>query len=163
MKTQLGGQGKKKQTEGTGEEEDEESDEEAEDDEIHGVFSLDPSEREALEKSSVRKFVIPKINFKAETYPDLIDWEGASFSEPPLTASLSENEVRDLVLNPLIIPFFTCHTQPVERAIRLVTEAAGSVIRPEAREGFIRQRMRSRKEVARCDSKKDFFPKLENQ
>ena len=49
----------------------------------------------------------------------------------------------------------------MERAIKLATEAAGSVMGAEARDGFIRQKIKSRKEVSRFDSKKDFFPKLE--
>lgn len=43
----------------------------------------------------------------------------------------------------------------------MMTEAAGSVIGAEARDGYIRQKIRSRKEVPRFDSKQDFFPKLE--
>ena len=99
----------------------------------------------------------------AETYPDLIDWENASFSEPPLTANFSNEEVQNFVTHPLVIPFFKCNTQAVERAIWIVTEAVSAVIGPEACDGFIRQRMRSRKEFGRCDSKSDFFPKLEEQ
>ena len=49
----------------------------------------------------------------------------------------------------------------MERAIKLMTEAAGSVIGAEARDGYIRQKIKSRKEIARFETKKDFFPKLE--
>ena len=62
---------------------------------------------------------------------------------------------------PMIIPSYNCHTQAVERAIKLVTEAAGLVIGQEARDGFIRQKIKSRKEVGRCHTKNEFFPKLE--
>ena len=73
----------------------------------------------------------------------------------------SDHDLSDLIRNPLCIPSFSCHTQPVERAIKMMTEAAGSVIGAEARDGYIRQKIRSRKEVPRFDSKQDFFPKLE--
>ena len=43
------------------------------------MFALDFAEKEAIENSTVRKFVVPNIIFKAETYPDLIDWEKADF------------------------------------------------------------------------------------
>ena len=94
-------------------------------------------------------------------YPDLIDWETAAISEPPITANLSDSEIQGLVTKPLIIPSYPCHMQSVERGIRLITEAACSVIGHEARDGFIRQRMLSRKEMGRADSKAAFFPKLE--
>ena len=105
---------------------------------------------------------MPDINFQAKSYPDLIDWKKASFSEPPMTMSLSREEVLAFVDKPLIIPGFNCHTQAVERAIKLVTEAAGLVIGEEARDGFIRQKVRSRKEIGRCHTK-EFFPKLEKE
>ena len=62
---------------------------------------------------------------------------------------------------PMIIPRYPCHTQAVERATKLVTKAAGSVIGQDARDGYIRQKVKSRKEVRCCHTKKEFFPKLE--
>ena len=44
----------------------------------------------------------------------------------------------------------------------LVTEAASSVFGTEERDGFVCQRIKSRKEVGRLDTKAKFFPKLEN-
>ena len=124
------------------EKEEEEEEEEAEEE----VLSLHPEEQEAIDKANIRKFVVPKINFKAKSYPDLIDWETAKFSEPPLTASFSDQDLSDLIRNPLVIPFFPCHTQPVERAIKLVTEAASTVMGMEAQDSHIRRKIRSRKE-----------------
>ena len=45
----------------------------------------------------------------------------------------------------------------VEREIRVVMEAASSVIGHEAQDGFIRQKLRSQKHVGSCHSKKEFF------
>ena len=53
----------------------------------------------------------------------------------------------------------TYDSQAVEQAIKLVTEAAGTVIGPEVRDGYIRQKLKSRRETSKFDSKKDFFPK----
>ena len=160
------------QDERGGIEEEEEEEEEVEDDEeewedqedqFSTSFRLETSEQQAIESASIREFKVPDINFKAKSYPDLIDWKKVTFSEPPMTMSLSREEVLAFVDKPLIIPGFNCHTQAVERAIKLVTEAAGLVIGEEARDGFIRQKVRSRKEIGRCHTKKEFFPKLEKE
>ena len=118
---------------------------------------MDASEQMAIDNSTLRKFIIPKINFKAKTYPDLIDWNECSFTEPPCTISLSDDELREILNTPLSFPDFPCHTQAVERGIRLVTEAASSVIGADARDGFIRQNIKSRKEVPRGECKAEFF------
>ena len=71
---------------------------------------IDPSEQESIEKS-IQKFVarlLHVVNFKAITYPDLIDWENATFTELPLTVNFSDHDLNDLIRNPLCIPFFTC-------------------------------------------------------
>ena len=47
---------------------------------------LEPSERQAIETASIREFKVPDINSQAKSYPDLIDWKKASFSEPPMTS-----------------------------------------------------------------------------
>ena len=167
-----------KGNDGEVEKEEEEGEEEEEDDERgrgegrlqSGLFpgkackvmeSLEPPELQALEKAKIRKYVIPKLNFEATSFPDLIDWSNVAFTEPPTTTSLSVDEIRDLVTTPLKVAANPCHTQAVERSIRLITEAASSVFGHDARDGFIRQRMLSWKEVVNADTKVDFFPKLE--
>ena len=86
-----------------------------------------------------------------------------TFTEPPMTLDLSDEELRGLVEKPLFVPPYPCHTQAVERAIKLVSEAAGSVVGADSRDGYIRQKIRSRKEVCLKGSKKNFFPKLEKE
>ena len=66
-------------------EEEEEDDEEEEEEEVVNktwkadnfemVLPLEPSELEAIKSAKIQKFVVPKINFEAQTYPDLIDWD----------------------------------------------------------------------------------------
>ena len=123
---------------------------------------LEPYERNAISSSNIRKFVIPKINFAATSYTELIDWNKANLTEPPLTKMLSDDEIKSFDEIPFEVPKYPCHTQAVERAIRLVSEASTSVVGFEARDGFIRQRIRSRKELNTFDSKKDYFPKIDS-
>jgi len=42
-------------------------------------------------------------------------------------------------------PKYPCHTQAVERCVKLVTESAKAVCGVKARDGFIRVRLESRK------------------
>ena len=127
------------------------------------MSQLDQTELSAIKNSAVRKFKVPKLNFRAKSYPDLFDRRTTVITEPPFTATLSDDQIKDIVITPLTPPAFTCHTQAVERGIKLVTEAASSVFGTEARDGFIRQRIKSRREVGKLDTKARFFPKLENQ
>jgi hypothetical protein len=122
---------------------------------------MDDSEKAAIASSQVRKYVIPKISFDTPDYPDMIDWETSQLSEPPLTSVLTNDQLIAIKDSPLEVADYPCHTQAVERGVRLVSEASGSVIGEEATDGFIRQRMQARNNLKTHASKKDFFPRLE--
>ena len=86
----------------------------------------------------------------------MFNWRTVTF-----TASLSDDQMRDLIFNPLTPPAFPCHTQAVERGFCLVMEAVSSVFGTAECNGFIRQRIKSWREIKRLDTKAKFFPKLE--
>ena len=136
-------------------------DNEVDESDSEDAFTLEPSEKKSISSSNVRKFVIPKINFDATTYAELIDWESSKLTEPPLTLSLTEAELLAFKGTPFEVPHYPCHTQAVERGIRLVSQASSSVVGQEARDGFIRQRIQARKELNKFDTKRDFFAKVE--
>ena len=140
------------------EDEDEEEPSEGEDDD---AFRLDPSEEHAISNSKVRKFFLPKVNFSATSYTELIDWESAKLTEPPFTLDFKEAELLAIKEAPLEVPHYPCHTQAVERAIKLVSEASAAVVGQEAREGFISQQIKERQELNKFESKKDYFQKVE--
>ncbi|XP_031339105.1 uncharacterized protein LOC116167737 isoform X3 [Photinus pyralis] len=52
---------------------------------------------------------------------------------------------------------FPCHSQAVERGVKLVTEASSAVCGSKARDGYIRARIKSRTEVPKFDTKSQFF------
>ena len=56
-------------------------------------LQLDNVEKRAIASSKVRPYLIPKINFDASEYPDLIDWEATQLSEPPLTLLLTNEQL----------------------------------------------------------------------
>ena len=122
------------------------------------LLSLSFEEVMAIKSTSIRKLVIPKINFKANNHTELFDWKTAKFSEPPLTMKLSDDEIRGFILTLLELLQYPCHTQC---GIKVVSEAASAVIGEEARDGLIRQKLLSRMDSGRCHTKASFFKALE--
>lgn len=99
-------------------------------------------------KPKVKKTVIPKLNFDAENYSELIAWQDRKdLIVPPILSHLEEEDLQELIdLNEkIVIPKYPCHTQQVERHVKLVTEAAASVYGASARDGLIRSKIQSRK------------------
>lgn len=139
----------------------EDDDDEVEEGEEDDAFVLEPAERKAILNAKIRKYVVPKINFQATSYTQLIDWKNPGITEPPLTLSMTDAELIAFKTTPFDVPHYPCHTQAVERGVRLVSEASSQVIGQKARDGFIRQRIHARKELKKFATKKDFYPKVE--
>ena len=93
---------------------------------------------------SVRVFVPPPLNFNADSLRFLVDWENITITESILTSHLSLDEISNLVEKKLECPRFPVHTQAVERLIREVTQARGSVASYRRRDGLIHPRISSR-------------------
>ena len=77
----------------------------------------------------VRKFLIPKINFNAKDYTEMIDWT-IDITEPPLTKDFSKAAIQSFIYDPpknSDIFKYPCHTQVVERHIKLVSECSTKV------------------------------------
>lgn len=119
-----------------------------------------PEAEEDFPMHEVRKFRVPKLNFEAATYVDMIDLEKELY-EPPLTMHLSDEQICDIAITPLSIPNYPSHTQAVERAVKLTTEAASKVVGYEQRHGMICQRVKARRLIPKFLSKKDALPLLE--
>ena len=114
--------------------------------------------RSSSTDKKVRKFDIPMINFDAKEYTELINWQDTPVTEPPITKELTDEQVEYYMRSGDKFQFddYPCHTQAVERVIKLVTDASASVCGSDRRDGFIRARIKSRKELPRFESKVDF-------
>lgn len=112
------------------------------------------------EVRGVRKFTVPDLNFSAEDYISLIDWQTCSITESPLTMELSQTDLERLVAShnvPVLnFPKFPCHTQSVERGVKLVTEACAAVCGEKSRHGFILNRLESRELMPQFNTKSQF-------
>jgi hypothetical protein len=53
-------------------------------------------------------------------------------------------------------PKYPCHTQAVERCVKLVTEASSAVCGAKSRDGFIRVRLESREKMPYFNTKADY-------
>lgn len=109
---------------------------------------------------SIRQFRIPKLNFDADMYETLIDWSKESVTEPPVMTMMSDDELTGLIVAEMtpsvLFPKFPCHTQAVERCVKVVTEASAAVCDEKSRDGFIRTRLASRELMPTLESKRDF-------
>ena len=94
----------------------------------------------------LREFIPPKsLNFEATQITELIDWDQEKITEPPLTYKLSNHELIEVMTSKLEIKSYKVHTQSVERAVKLVTQASISVYGPEARDGYVKATVLSRR------------------
>ena len=112
--------------------------------------------------SVIRQFKVPEINFLAENYTELLHWESDhQRTEPPLTMKITEEELLACISNKKKLRQelfdFPCHTQAVERCVKLVTEASTKVCGKDRRDGFIRATVHSRRLMPRFESKKDLI------
>ena len=92
----------------------------------------------------IRQFEVPNINIKAEHYSELLHWErDHQRTEPPITMAISKQAlcacIRDEKKLAEKLFDFPCHTQAVERCIKLVTEASSKVYGKNSRDGFVRE------------------------
>ena len=81
-------------------------------DDEEAAFTLEPSETVAISSSTIRKYCLPKINFMADSYVDLIDWEASCLTAPPLTLEKTDAEISAFRDSQFQVPKYPCHTQP---------------------------------------------------
>ena len=74
---------------------------------------------------------MPGINFEVIEYSNLINWQNEQVSEPPLLKNIlyedMQKKIHHKTMPGLTISGIPCHSQAVERMIKLVTEASSNV------------------------------------
>ena len=116
--------------------------------------------RARSKQHGLRQFCVPKIDFTAKDYIDLIDWQNTEIFEPPI---LSNTAVTDLEMflassdvSVVDFPKYPCHTQSEERCVKLVTDASAAVCGIKARDGLIRVRLESRQIMPSSNTKAEY-------
>lgn len=73
---------------------------------------------------------------------------------------VTDNELEDLIQSQshgiMDFPDYPCHTQAVERCVKMVTEASMAVAGEKARDGFIRSQLQSRAIMPSFETKKNY-------
>ena len=108
--------------------------------------------------TNIRKFTLPKLNLDADDYHSLLNWQEFPVTEPPMLMSKSDDDIEKAIESrqTWILDEFPCHSQAVERHIRIVSEAAASVCGELRRDGYIRAKLLSRTDIPQFGSKKDW-------
>lgn len=112
---------------------------------------------------AVRTFKIPTLNFKCSEYSTMIDFDNVQMSSPPVLDDIEASndnldELAGKKITELNATFndLPCHTQSVERCVKIVTEASMNATNDEDRLGLILQTLQSRNLMARMHTKKDY-------
>ena len=116
--------------------------------------------RQSLVKDSaeIRKFIVPSLKFDADDYHSLVNWQELPRTQPPMLKDVGDDEIENAIKSPRkwTLDDFPCHSQSVERHVKLVTEAAQAVCGDLRRDGYIRAKLLSRKDIKQFGSKKDW-------
>jgi len=106
----------------------------------------------------IRKFTIPQLNFEAREYCELVNWIDFHRLPPPVTSKLTDNDLDETSRTASMsdIEKYPCHTQAVERYVKVVTDASWSVCGKERREGYFRAKLEFRKKMSKYTTKTEW-------
>ncbi|KAJ8884410.1 hypothetical protein PR048_016267 [Dryococelus australis] len=97
------------------------------------------------------------MNLKSNEYNQFIRWNNPL--KLPAALKLSEEDIRSFIRcsAQFEIGRSPCHSQVVERRVRLVRDASLATCGAEVRNGSIHNRMKSRNELPNFDTKMNLF------
>ena len=84
---------------------------------------------------NIRKFQVPKLNFSARKYSELIPVADLKV-EPPLAMKLSQQQLMQLVQKPMATGY-SCTTVASERAVQLMTSCSLRLTEPNEQDGML--------------------------
>ena len=104
----------------------------------------------------IRKHMIPALRWDALSWDKIIDWSKSEFHEPFILSKIDIGKIEECYATPYCFPKYPVHSQSVERAVKLVTEASFKVAGEERRHTSILSVISSRKSRKSFDTKKDY-------
>ena len=117
--------------------------------------------RKAISEGDPIRHLMPSnLNFKATDYMEIIHWDTCNLTPLYLLWALTNDEIGQYInrdSKPVMnFKQFPCHTQAVERCVKLVTKVSGKVCGECARDGFIRATLLSRSSIPTFSHKSKF-------
>ena len=106
-----------------------------------------------------RRFAVPKINFEAEFYYELIDldnFDAANFASPPILSSHSIDDLKHQDWKEDYLKI-CCHSQHIERLVSVTSESALHAIGQEKRHAWVINKTQVSKEVSTNFKKSDYY------
>ena len=106
-----------------------------------------------------RRFAVPKINFEAEFYYELIDLDNfdvANFASPPILSSHSIDDLKHQDWKEDYLKI-CCHSQHIERLVSVTSESALHAIGQEKRHAWVINKTQVSKEVSTNFKKSDYY------
>ena len=117
--------------------------------------------REFGKNKLIRSFKTPEINFQATCYHQSINWQN-NITEPHFLDNIESSDIRTYIdtrnfpnLNKSTFEI-PCHSQAVERHIKIVTEASSRVCGHDRRDGMVRSIIKSRGNMKKFETKCQF-------
>ena len=111
------------------------------------------SRRAALGNGSVRKFIVPTLNYDADHYSEIADLN----HEPIFTTDTASDKIIFYQQKKMAVKIYPNHSQSVERAIKLVSNAAYKVCGFDRIDGFIRAGIASRNMIPSANTQTDYI------
>ena len=94
---------------------------------------------------SMQKFTIPKLQWEAQSWYEILDWDSVEVFLPFILERLSDEDLEDVKLTPQSFPDYSCHSQSVQRVVKLVSSASQIVCGEKKRQEHILSLLGGRK------------------
>ncbi|XP_047127194.1 uncharacterized protein LOC124808186 [Hydra vulgaris] len=107
-------------------------------------------------KDGIRVNAIPIIDCRCKNWSKLINLYDIDCFEPPCVEDISNEELLNMIPNQGKAPNFPCHSQTVERAVKMTSDASGKFINLKKRNAYILAKCQSQKKRKYFRTKKDY-------
>ncbi|GBN70667.1 hypothetical protein AVEN_178905-1 [Araneus ventricosus] len=108
-----------------------------------------------------RKLFVTVIHWHSMSLTESHNTREVCNAEPPLTMHIKDKDLKEMCKEEqfpvLSFEEFPCHTQSVERCVKLISEAAMKVCGETARDGYIRAKLQARKELPKFGKKGQYY------
>ena len=105
----------------------------------------------------IRKATVPDLNWAASKWTEIIDWDKVKLrQEPRILARLTAEQLQGALAAPLVFPDFPCHSQSVERTVKVVTEVTQQIFGEENQRDRIESILNCRKSRPAFEAKKNY-------